>query len=252
MIINDIEYALRLWVDNENGEFVCDEVFSSFADMNVFLKAAMNDRKYDGLTAQFSPVEVINGQPEEAIRYVYDIFPIMDLEPDEIEDYYSYFEEDFRASREAAEEAGKDTLFTPKEDDDDYESKKKHRHEITYICPYCFREIEDCRCESYPWYLVQIDTPIVPIIRILNKKGYITTACCSGHIEEDHCVSIYIAFRDEHNFGTNIPRDSAYSKHGRTISYNGLDMMSVEERKVFRKECIEKIAVWAENLPSLG
>ena len=194
MIIDGIEYALRFWVEDEDGALVCDEVFSSFDEMNVFLKAARHDEKYDGLTAQFSPVEVINGQPDESVRFIYEICPIMDLEPDEIEDFYYDIESDFQASKEMGKEFGKNTLFVPREDADDYESKKKHRNEFTYICPFCFREIDDCRCSCYSYYLVQIDTLLVPVIRTLNQKGYITTACCSGHIEENHCVKIYIAF----------------------------------------------------------
>lgn len=251
MIIDGIEHALRFWVDNDEGESVCDEVFASFEDLNTFLKEAWHDEKYDGLTGQFSPVEIINGQADESVRFVYNIFPIMELEPEEIEDYYCCFEEDYQASKEMAERFGKDTQFVPRNDADDYESKKKHRNEITYICPYCFRELDDCRCSTYPYHLIQIDTLIVPVIRTLNKKGYVTTACCSGHIEEVHCLSIYVAFKDEHDFGNNIPKGAVYARVGRTVHFDGLEKMDRAERQVFREDCIKKLAAWADSLPSL-
>ena len=37
MLINGIEHALRLWVDDDNGESICNEVFSSFEEMNEFV-----------------------------------------------------------------------------------------------------------------------------------------------------------------------------------------------------------------------
>ncbi|MBR4057944.1 MAG: hypothetical protein IKK00_07420 [Oscillospiraceae bacterium] len=251
MIIAGIEHALRFWVDNEEGESICDEIFASFEDLNAFLKEAWCDEKYDGLTGKFSPVEIINGQPDESARFVYDISPIMELEAEEIEDYHCCFEEDYRASKEMAERFGKDTQFVPEDDADDYESKKKHRNEITYICPHCFRELDDCRCSTYPYHLIQIDTLIVPIIRTLNRKGYVTTACCSGHIEEVHCLSIYVAFKDEHDFGNNIPKGAVYARVDRAIRFDSLEKMDRAERQVFREHCIKKLAAWANSLPSL-
>lgn len=251
MIINDIEYAIRFWIDDEADETILDEVFGTLEEMNEFIEKIWHDPQYEDLIAKFSPVEVINGEPEEAVRYIYEIDPLMPLEASEIEDYLYDIEADFRASAEMAERFGEDTKFTPKEDAADYESKRKHRDEFTYICPYCFRELDDCRCATYPYHLVQIDKLIVPIVRTLNQKGYITTACCSGHIDELHCCCIYLAFKDEHNFGSNIPAGAAYAKTGHTLSYNGLDKMTREERITFQAECIEKLTAWADALPKL-
>lgn len=251
MIINDIEYAIRFWIDDEDDETILDEVFGTLEEMNEFIEKIWTDPQYEDLTAKFSPVEVINGEPEEAVRFIYEISPLMPLEPSEIEDYLCDIEADFSASAEMAERFGEDTKFTPKEDTADYESKRKHRDEFTYICPHCFRELDDCRCATYPYHLVQIDKLIVPLVRTLNQKGYITTACCSGHIDEQHCCSIYLAFKDEYNFGSNIPAGAAYGKTGRTLSYNGLDQMTREERIKFQAECIAKLTAWADALPEL-
>lgn len=252
MIINGIEHALRFWVDDEEGKFVCDEVFSSFEELNEFLKIAQNEEKYDSLTAQLSPVEMINGQPDEDVRFIYDIFPIMELEPSEIEDLNNDFAQDIQASIDFSEKVGEKTAFDPAEDSKNYKGKRKHRHEFTYICPRCYREIDDCRCSCYSYYLVQIDTLMVPIIRTLNKKGYITTACCSGHIEEEQSPKIYISFKEEHDFGHELPSGSAYRFFGRTVSFDAIEKMtSKEERKIYQAECIQKFTEWANHLPSL-
>lgn len=251
MIINDIEYAIRLWIDDECDKTILDKVFSTLEEMNEFIEKTWRSHQYGNLPAKFSPVEVINGEPEEAVRFVYEIEPYMPLEPTEIEDYLFDFEEAFRESERLAELFGEDTKFEPREEAVDYESKRKHRDEVTYICPYCFRELDDCRCPVYPYHLVQIDKLMVPIIRTLNQKGYITTACCGGHLEESHCVSIYVAFKEEHEFGSNLPTGAIYAKTDRTVSYNGLDKMDVEERAWFQQECVASFTVWADALPKL-
>jgi hypothetical protein len=62
-------------------------------------------------------------------------------------------------------------------------------------------DIEDIRIKSP---LFEVDDLIAPVISMLNKKGYITTFCCSGHcdnspitkgftIKHDNC---YISFQD--------------------------------------------------------
>ena len=251
MIINNIEYAIRLWFDDESDETVIDEVFGSLEEMNEYIEKTWREPRYKDLTASFSPVEVIKGEPDEAVKFIYEISPYMPLEQSELEDYCFDIEAAFRESRAMAERFGEDTKFEPQEDAIDYESKRKHRDEFTYICPHCFRELDDCRCLVYPYNLVQIDKLLVPIIRNLNQKGYITTSCCSGHLEESHCLAIYVAFKEEHDFGSNIPAGAAYSKAERMINYSGLDMMNVEERAQYQKECIEKFTAWADDLPSL-
>ena len=219
--------------------------------MNDFIEKVWTDPQYNDMSVKFSPVEVINGEPSEAVRFIYEVSPFVPLDQSEIDDYYFDFEEAFRESREMAVRLGEDTKFEPKEDAIDYVSKRKHLNEFTYICPSCFRELDDCRCASYSYFLVQIDKLIVPFIRVLNKKGYTTTACCSGHIEEDHCCSIYVAFKDEHDFGSNLPDGAVYSKAARTVSYHGLDKMNTEERTNFQKDCIARFMEWADALPNI-
>lgn len=251
MIINGIKHAIRMWIDNENNDTILEEVFGSLEEMNAFIENTWRSSEYVGFSAHFSPVDVINGEPDEYVRFIFDVEPYMPLEPSEVEEYYLEIEESFRFSQEISEHFGKNTKFEPRKNATDYVSKKKHREDITYICPYCFRELDDCRCSNYSYYLVQIDKLLVPVIRTLNQKGYITTACCSGHLEESHCVSIYIAFKDEHDFGSNLPAGAIYRKTDRMVEYRGPDQMDKVERAQFQRECITNLTAWANALPML-
>ena len=54
---------------------------------------------------------------------------------------------------------------------------------------------------------VEIDPLFEPIIKTLNKKGYLTTNCCSGHIDN---LYSYIMFHPEVDL-LNYPPYYAYS-----------------------------------------
>ena len=53
---------------------------------------------------------------------------------------------------------------------------------MSYMCNVCFKayDVEDHKC-CKGGELFQIDEEMVPIIRVLNHKGYKTAYCCSGH-----------------------------------------------------------------------
>lgn len=44
-------------------------------------------------------------------------------------------------------------------------------------------------------YLIEVDELMIPTIQILNKKGYATRFCCSGHYTGQH-PNAYIMFED--------------------------------------------------------
>lgn len=56
-----------------------------------------------------------------------------------------------------------------------------------YLCP-------NAKCGDIS--VVEIDDLILPIIKLLNSKGYMTDYCCSGHCYENK-ANTYISFYDE-------------------------------------------------------
>lgn len=68
---------------------------------------------------------------------------------------------------------------------DDRNFKPTYIGQYEYCCPKA-----DCRGRMF-----QVDELILPVIIELNKKGYITSYCCSGHVYEE-CPSGYISFDD--------------------------------------------------------
>jgi len=76
------------------------------------------------------------------------------------------------------------------------------------MCEHCFttfREYEIERidkgytiacCNKCEGSVVDMDELILPTILELNKKGWNTSFCCSGHLEEDY-VSAYIMFTSD-------------------------------------------------------
>lgn len=90
---------------------------------------------------------------------------------------------------------------------------------------------------------------MVPIIRELNSKGYRTTGCCAGHLEEDEfkTTGIYIAFAEDYDFDEPFPRGGKYIKTKHAIQY----VPSVEDHdnlSAFQSETLAKLEDWAEML----
>lgn len=75
-----------------------------------------------------------------------------------------------------------------------------------YLCSKCFdilySKYHKCtKCDfknNYEEENIEIDSKLAFQISILNKKGYKTKFCCSGHALED-CVRTYIYFEDKIN-----------------------------------------------------
>jgi hypothetical protein len=46
--------------------------------------------------------------------------------------------------------------------------------------------------------IIDLDENFIPVIRLLNEKGYETRFCCSGHVWDDvpETIHAYIAFQD--------------------------------------------------------
>lgn len=82
------------------------------------------------------------------------------------------------------------------------------------VCSKCF--YVDCKCNKPK---IDIDKWIIPHIRTLNEKGYITRFCCSGH--SDYPIyQCYISFVEDYNFDNAIlPDGFVYLKNLKTIEY---------------------------------
>lgn len=67
---------------------------------------------------------------------------------------------------------------------------------LRYVCENCFKTLDECTCARRPSGLVSIDREIQPHISLLNRKGYMTKFCCSGHESNGECghVSFWRSF----------------------------------------------------------
>ena len=121
-------------------------------------------------------------------------------------------------------------------------------------CSNCFKRT--CRCGRPK---VEIDYYIYPTIYELNRKGYTTTSCCSGHENSEH-LSTYISFSKE--IAEDI--DSAYFQFD-SYSYRGFHerrnciRIKPEIIKKYKKKRTNKLELiqtinrelyaWARQLP---
>jgi hypothetical protein len=68
---------------------------------------------------------------------------------------------------------------------------------MAYLCMGCYevydRDLGRCPKRDCDAQVVEIDELMLPTIKILNEKGYITDFCCSGHIY-DNGGGAYILF----------------------------------------------------------
>lgn len=87
--------------------------------------------------------------------------------------------------------------------DEKPDDKKQGKHPYRLFCPFCFQEEINCTCKQedpfrYRFY-PEIDEDMFDAVRLFNQKGYLTGACCQGHISRSEnrvSFSSYIAFAD--------------------------------------------------------
>lgn len=256
MILSGIEYNVRLYVDDEEtGKEITEELFVDFAQMNAFLEQTWRLPEYKNAKAEYAFVEVVDGKPDIASRYGYELDGYMPMEQDEIDDIIYDMEVIVpREQEELKKETEENQLFTPSAEQElpGDTSKDIPLKEYVYLCPRCMNEVEQCTCHGYPYYLIQIDRLLAPVIRELNMKGYQTSSCCAGHpgyrsVGVDQFV--YIAFRKTYAF--DLPVSAKYRKEGNSLCYDipeeGKDWGTDALRK-YQKECIDKLLAWARGL----
>lgn len=113
----------------------------------------------------------------------------------------------------------------------------------------------DCNGE-----LIQVDELFVPVIIELNKKGYNTHYCCSGHIHEGHCgcIDSYIWFYYNNDVAYNIKKNPPKNYSLGYGSDNGIDIHRSFDSKLSKGELLQQICEnaiemtnWAKKLPEL-
>lgn len=119
---------------------------------------------------------------------------------------------------------------------------------MNFVCPYCWHTLNKCTCDLFPpYHLIFVDRNIQEHIRVLNEKGYRTTACCEGHREV--CINTYIAFADDYFEGINAPDDFKYDKNRRMVSYVHSIKLAEEEMEKIKKEKLAVLLAWCKSLP---
>lgn len=108
----------------------------------------------------------------------------------------------------------------------------------TYICNSCY-EVYDGHCvdtdlamcpkKNCTGNIVEIDELLIPTIIMLNRKGYVTEYCCSGHYYEDY-PNCYITFyADMAPVTAGLPR-------GFKVEYSGSENQpTLTIRRTFRR-----------------
>ncbi len=133
-----------------------------------------------------------------------------------------------------------------------------------YLCPKCY---EVFALDSYPgeicprlgcggFFVFGVDEAMLETIIILNKKGYKTKCCCSGHVHR--LSNIYIAFHPEceDRLINNLPEGFKFvpsSEHQDNDKFDFSftiqdDIPYCERMKLFSDKNIE-LYNWACSLP---
>jgi len=139
---------------------------------------------------------------------------------------------------------------------------------MNIVCTRTFESINKYNrtyCWNYCKERVWIDYTIIPIIKVLNDKGYITTSCCSGHLDE--IGSIHIGFEknvvlpylpkkftfNEHLHINVLARPSTYftRKMYSVLNCSILDVFRIIQKSLDIYFINKQLYKWACSLPDL-
>ena len=117
-----------------------------------------------------------------------------------------------------------------------------------YVCPRCFQQLNKCECEIFPPYtLLFIDERIQEHVRILNRKGYLTTGCCEGHYKS-YSTEPYVSFGNVYDGFSTIPEGFYYKKSKRMVLAKIINASSEEEFEIKKKELLDNLLDWINKL----
>lgn len=107
----------------------------------------------------------------------------------------------------------------------------------------CINTVENCTCEEYPEFLVQIDKNMLPIIKELNTKWYRTSDCCEGHIGINN--KMYILFKGKHKFKKELSKNFEIYKDCIIGTIPG---KTENAQKRNKRRMLNELYVWACSL----
>ena len=247
MLIDGIDHRVLFLFCDDKGNWFREEAFNDFYEMNEFIRA---NPEYADSKIDFTLVEIWDEHTHAAIGWTKPFVYIEYSEEDmrnEIEDYRESLIE-FEKMRAEVDKARHELEY--RGEAENYEKKKSRLKDFVYVCPHCIRELEECRCKTYPYYLMQIDREMLPIVQELNWNGYKTKFCCAGHLdnpEEFKSSGMYVTFDKDYDFHQPVPEGFYYSKqsHGlywkpREEEYDNLEQAQLN--------AIWALSDWAEML----
>ena len=132
-----------------------------------------------------------------------------------------------------------------------------------FLCTNCWEayseDFEMCPKKSCNWgEVVNIDDDLVPIIVELNKKGYITQMCCSGHVYEgsgNPRPRTFISFEPfiTKKLFPNFPIGFTVTQHHDWLfieaRYEPLNILCTH---AVLEQGIAQLAFWVDKLPPLS
>lgn len=91
-----------------------------------------------------------------------------------------------------------------------------------------------------------VDDLIAPTIALLNQKGFITSACCSGHTDKGYSIA-YIQFGFGEMTPEYLPSGWYWADNGQQIEYKYDTLTQSQIESV-----MSMLTVWAKTLPSVA
>ena len=241
MIFNGENIILNLRVvDLETDELVFSDYYGSIEDLNRYLEnPSIKEPICPEIMIDVCPIKK---DIEITLLFSYELSSLYPLDEDEIQDFYEALNEwskpivaDITPEIEEAQSC--DAL--------EERCEKQPLSSYKYLCPYCWNEVENCSCGSYPYFLVQIDVGMVDIVKALNMKGYFTAATCEGH-PENKSSHFYINFKEAYGF--DLPEGFYWEKNNLRCEYKGDTLEDLVQDK---KDKIQLFIKTVDSLPSL-